>query len=589
MQDCRKCSDRPQKREVNACNTESRKAEQRGPWNQKGDACWERIPRILIAAPASGSGKTMVTCGLMELLRQRGMSLVSFKCGPDYIDPAFHSYVLGIRGYNLDSFFLEDKAVEAFFRQKAKGRDLAVIEGVMGYYDGIAGTSTRASTYDIARITDTPVILVADGKKCSLSMAALVKGFVEYRQDSRIAGVILNRTSPAMEERLRPCLEEVGVACLGAVPECDEARLESRHLGLTLPWEQGRLRDRMARLADRLEKCLDVDGILALAGAEAGHGAREKEAGYAAAEAEAVYVAERVKAGYGTSGAESGKNGSSPLAGEGAGQGSGRSGRRIAVAMDEAFCFYYQENLDFLMEHGWELVPFSPIRDKCVPEHVDALLLGGGYPECYARELSGNQQMLQAVREAAAGGVKLLAECGGFLYLHKNLEGLDKTMYPMVGLIPADGFSGEKLSRFGYVILERSQWATDLLEEKCSWEEGASEELSLIREEGPSGGLSFIREEGPSGELSFSREKASCKEHLPSAEVIRGHEFHYWDSTRPGNSMTAKKPSSPRQWPCMYVTGQMMAGFPHLYYPSGPSWILDFLEGKKTGNRSGSI
>ena len=264
------------------------------------------VPRILLAAPASGSGKTTVCCGLLELFRRRGMSLVSFKCGPDYIDPAFHSHVLGIRGYNLDSFFLDEKEVDVLFRQKAAGADLAVMEGVMGYYDGVAGTSTRASTYHIAAITDTPVILVVDGKKSSLSLAALVKGFLEYRPDSRIGGVILNRTGPAMEQRLRPYLEELGVACLGAVPECGEARLESRHLGLVLPWEQNRLKEQTGRLADRLEGCLDVEGILKLAGMAAGE------------DREAV-----VEGGSG---------------GKGAGRAVGSRNRRMAVAMDEAFC-----------------------------------------------------------------------------------------------------------------------------------------------------------------------------------------------------------------------------------------------------------
>lgn len=223
------------------------------------------VPRILLAAPASGSGKTMITCGLLELFRRRGLSLVSFKCGPDYIDPMFHHYVLGIPGCNLDSFFLSKDQAGQLFAEKSRGRDLAVIEGVMGYYDGVAGTSTQASTYEIAAATDAPVILVVDGKGSSLSLAALVRGFMEYRADSRIAAVILNRVSPMMAERLRPCLEELGIRLLGAVPECEEARLESRHLGLTLPGEQKRLREKLERLADRLEDCLDVEAVWQLA------------------------------------------------------------------------------------------------------------------------------------------------------------------------------------------------------------------------------------------------------------------------------------------------------------------------------------
>ena len=165
-----------------------------------------RIPRLLFAAPSSGSGKTVITCGILEILQRKKRSCVSFKCGPDYIDPLFHQYVLGIPGYNLDSFFLPRREVRELFAEKAAGADIAVVEGAMGYYDGVAGTSTWASAYEIARITDTPVVLVADGRTSSLSLAAMVKGFLEYKKDSRICGVILNRISPVMAERLRPCL-----------------------------------------------------------------------------------------------------------------------------------------------------------------------------------------------------------------------------------------------------------------------------------------------------------------------------------------------------------------------------------------------
>lgn len=445
------------------------------------------IPRIAIAAPSSGSGKTMITTGLLALLKRRGLSCVSFKCGPDYIDPMFHKYVLGIPGCNLDRFFLDEAGVKSLFVKKAENEDMAVIEGVMGYYDGVAGNTTQASTYEIAAITDTPVILVLDGRKSSLSLAAQVKGFKEYRQDSRIAGVILNRTSAVMSERLRPALEEVGVACLGFVPQCREAEFESRHLGLSIPEEQTALGERVNRLADRLEKCLDVDGICRIA------------AGAPSVEACSME----------TSGTETCSRKKAAPADE--------KKRRMAIAKDEAFCFYYQENLDFLETAGWELVPFSPMRDAHLPEGTKGILLGGGYPEIYAKELSENRSMLEEIRSAASGNMKILAECGGFLYLHNTLEGTDGTCYPMVGVIAAEGYRTNRLSRFGYITLNGS---------------GGS---------------------------------------------IRGHEFHYWDSTAPGASMHAQKPGGGGGWECMYVTEHMAAGFPHLYYPSSPGWILSVL------------
>jgi cobyrinic acid a,c-diamide synthase len=449
------------------------------------------LPRILFAAPSSGSGKTMITCGFLEVLKRRGMDVVSFKCGPDYIDPMFHQYVLGIQGYNLDSFFLPEEQVRELLADKTRRCDMAVIEGVMGYYDGVAGISTQASAYDIARITDTPVILIVDGKKSSLSIAALVKGFQEYRADSRITGVILNRTSAMMERRLRPCIEELGIRCFGSVPECPEAQVESRHLGLTLPTEQGKLREKIQVLADVLEQNLDIDGILELAGQ-----ARKLS----------IKGGERFEA-------------------------DAFSNRKIAVARDEAFCFYYQDNLDFLKELGYELEFFSPLHDEKLPEHIHAILLGGGYPECYAKELSSNAAMLQEIRDAYQAGVRILAECGGFMYLHQTMEGMDGIRYPMAGIIEADSFRTSKLARFGYVTLEEIK---------------------------------------KSGEKNVE-------------PAIRAHEFHYWDSTAPGSDMHASKPLSTRGWDCMYHTDRLLAGFPHLYYRSGPEWIRSFLENEQKG------
>lgn len=442
----------------------------------------KNLPRLLFAAPCSGSGKTVITCGILKILQRRKLSCVSFKCGPDYIDPLFHQYVLGIPGYNLDSFFLPPNQVRDLFEEKARVADIAIFEGVMGYYDGVAGTTTHASAYEIAQITDTPVVLIVDGGKSSLSLAALVKGFLEYKPDSRIGGVILNRTSPMMAERLRPCLEELGIRLYGTLPACEEAEWEGRYLGLTLPGEQLRLREKINALADRLEPCLDVEGLLRLAG-----------------NAPPVYPGCMLPASPG------------PVE---------KELRNIAIARDEAFCFYYQDNLELLEKNGWKLLPFSPLHDRHLPcAGISAILLGGGYPEVYARELSENTAMISQLRIAQRQGIKFLAECGGFLYLHEALEGLDGVSYPMVGLIRAKGYQTERLSRFGYIIL--------------------------------------LDKDGQ--------------------RIARAHEFHYWDSTVPGKDLQAVKPLSTKSWACMHVTDQMIAGFPHLYYGSNPGWILEFL------------
>lgn len=436
------------------------------------------FPRILVAAPGSGSGKTLLTTGLLTLFQNRGIRCRSFKCGPDYIDPMFHKYVLGIDSCNLDSFFLSQEELRALFRKRAADAELSILEGVMGYYDGIGGNSTAASTYEVAKITDTPVILVLDGKGSSLSLAAQVKGFLDYRKDSHICGVILNKTNKMVGERLRPEIEKLGVRYLGAVPVCETMDIKSRHLGLTMPQEQSELRGHLNAFAKQLEECLNVEGILELAG-------------------------------------YSKKDEIRPIDSE-----SEPPTRRMAVAMDEAFCFYYQENLDFLRQHGWEVVPFSPLHDVALPEQVHAILLGGGYPELYAKELSANEPMLVSIRNAHAEGIKILAECGGFLYLQEHLEDEMGNCWPMAGLIHADGFRTEKLGRFGYISLTQN-----------------------------------------------------------GAVRIKGHEFHYWESTAPGSAFRAEKPQSDRGWDCMYRTDSLLAGFPHLYYLSGPDLILNFLSG----------
>ena len=459
------------------------------------------FPRILLAAPGSGSGKTLLTTGLLTLFQNRGIRCRSFKCGPDYIDPMFHKYILGIDSCNLDSFFLSKEELQALFRKRAADAELSVLEGVMGYYDGIGGNSTSASTYEVATITDTPAILVVNGKGSSLSLAAQIKGFLDYRKDSHICGVILNKTNKMVGERLRPEIEKLGVRYLGAVPVCETMDIKSRHLGLTMPQEQSELRGHLNAFAKQLEEYLDVDGILELAGCS---GEKLPEAGKTEQSNQTDLNQEETK-----------QDEIRPIDSE-----SEPPTRRMAVAMDKAFCFYYQENLDFLRQHGWELIPFSPLHDAALPEQVHAILLGGGYPELYAKELSANEPMLASIRNAHAEGIKILAECGGFLYLQEHLEDEMGNCWPMVGLIHADGFRTEKLGRFGYISLTQN-----------------------------------------------------------GAVRIKGHEFHYWESTAPGSAFRAEKPQSDRGWDCMYRTDSLLAGFPHLYYLSGPDLILSFLSG----------
>ena len=458
------------------------------------------FPRIMLAAPKSGSGKTLLTCGLLEVLRRRGLNPIACKCGPDYIDPMFHRYVLGIPGRNLDSFFMPAEGVRKVLvdavREEQAG--IAVLEGVMGYYDGLGGTETSASSWEIAEITDTPAILVLDCKGSSLSAAAMASGFLHFRKKSHIAGVILNRVSSMYYERLAAAVEEAsGLPVLGYLPESEEYRMESRHLGLFLPGEIDRLRERIGRLADQMEKSIAVDRVLEVAGMlPLRIENKEKEkAENESMEAESIAKFPACQEQKVTSRV------------------------RIGVARDEAFCFYYQENFRLLEQMGAELVYFSPLRDKKIPDRVDGLLFGGGYPENYARELAKNAAMRESIRRSIAAGMPFLAECGGFLYLHRTLEGSDGKHWEMAGVYPFDAYRTNRLRRFGYVRLLTS-----------------------------------------------------------SGQEIHGHEFHYWESEDPGTDWEAVKPTGNRSWRCIHEKGGQIGGFPHLYYASCPDFLRKWLD-----------
>ena len=449
-----------------------------------------KVPRILLGAAASGSGKTLITCGLLQALKNRKLQVTSFKCGPDYIDPMFHSRVIGTKSRNLDSFFADEDTVRYLLEKNARDCEISVIEGVMGYYDGLAGISPKASAYDVAKITKTPAVLIVNAKGMSLSAAAFIKGFVEYKEDSQIRGVILNQVSSMMYPRLKQIIEEeLSIKVYGYVPVVKDCVLESRHLGLVMPEEIVDLQQKLMELAEILEKSVDIDGLLELA-----------------EHAEELPVQE------------------SPVA--------YHTGRkiRIALAKDEAFCFFYQDNLELLEEMGAELVPFSPIHDKKLPEHIDGMLFHGGYPELYAKKLSENKEMLAAVCAAVQTGIPYMAECGGFMYLHQEMEDMEGHSWPMAGVIHGKSWRTPRLTRFGYITLED--------------------------------GTCFGEHVG----------------------AIRAHEFHYFDSDCCGEAYTAKKPLSSRSWKCIHSDGQGMSGFPHMYYYSNlrvPEQFLRACEERK--------
>lgn len=368
---------------------------------------------LLIAGSSSGCGKTTASLGLMRALVRRGLKVAPFKVGPDYIDPMFHERACGRRGSNLDLFLCGQALCEAILRRRASSFDVAVIEGAMGLFDGLgSGRVPFGSAADLALKLKVPVVLVFDADGMGQSAAALSKGYRDLEPSLPFAGALPSRVAgPGHADLLREALEGVGVRCFGWLRKRDDLTLPSAHLGLLIPPLQRELREKVEAMADLFEE-VDLEGMLSCA---------------AQVEEDRSLWEELV----------------------------GRllpfRGLRLAVGMDEAFSFYYVDALELFEEAGIELVPFSPLRDRGLPDGVDAVYLGGGFPEMFAEELSENVSMRESLRSALEGGLPGLFECGGMMYLAVEMEGMDGRLYPMVGFLPVRARMGDRLQDFGYV------------------------------------------------------------------------------------------------------------------------------------------
>ena len=444
-------------------------------------------PRIMIAAPKSGSGKTLITCALLGAIKNMNLDVCSYKCGPDYIDPMFHRTVLDIPSENLDTFFLDKIGVREILADNSNKYDISVIEGVMGLFDGLGGTRLEGSAYHLAMVTETPIILVVDVHGMGRSMIPLIQGFINYDSHNLIKGVILNRISQGFYNTVKPMLDkEISVPVLGYFPINRELTLDSRHLGLKLPGEIKDIKNKLNMSSSQLEKTVFLDKIIDIANT-------------------AKKISDKsVKKIYNEVGDD----------------------LVLGVARDEAFCFYYEANLNEFIKRGIKIKYFSPLRDKKIPNDVSGILLGGGYPELYARELSLNEDMKRDIKTLIENGLPSLAECGGFMYLHRELEDDKKQLWPMVGVVDSKVFYTPKLTRFGYVEVEEKK-------------------------------------------QEFLNEK------------IKGHEFHYYDSEDNGDDCIAIKPVGGRKWDCIHKTEKSFWGFPHLYYPSSPDFVEHFIEQMK--------
>ena len=451
---------------------------------------------IMIAGTGSGCGKTTIVCGIMRALTKRGILVTPFKCGPDYIDPMLHTYITNRPSHNLDGFFMDEESLKQVFSHSCLDESFAIVEGVMGFYDGI-GVSSQASSYEVAEILDLPTILVVSVRGMSATVSAIIKGMLTYRPN-QIKGIILNQCSKGMYEKLKLFLkEETGIPVLGYLPINKEIQIKERHLGLMTAQEIENLDGILQTLQTVVEENFDIDQLLSI-------GTRTEKP--------VIKRGQKV----GTSdGKEKQQSELHPIT--------------IGVAKDEAFCFCYEDNKQYLKEQGVSLTYFSPIYDEELPKNIGALYFPGGYPELYAKELQQNESMKKSIRLASQRGIPIIAECGGYMYLCQTVKTSDneKDSYAMVGIIPQEIVMTKTLNmHFGYIVLTAKQ-------------------DGLLAKKG---------------------------------EQVKGHEFHYSKEKEELHGFLIEKPDKSRSWDGVYHTDTIYAGYPHFHFRSNSLAIKRFLK-----------
>ncbi len=377
---------------------------------------------FLIAAPHSGSGKTTISLGIMAAMRKRGLKVAPFKCGPDFIDPGYHRMATGCPSINLDGWMCPTSFVSDTFQLRASQSDIAIIEGVMGLFDGLGASPMDGSSAQIAAITGTPVVLVVNVRGMAASAAALVKGFAHFDPQVKLAGVIFNNVGSANHEQLlkqvmAESLPEVTV--FGCMPRDESLKIPSRHLGLVTAEDNPLPQEFMDHLVELCEQHLDIDGLMGLGGGGSCPDGICRQHHHLPVPPPS------------------------------------RGRLRIAVASDAAFCFVYEDNLRLLQEAGLEIVKFSPMNDMALPDSICGIYLPGGYPELYADKLAANKEMLKAIFNAVENDIPVYAECGGFIYLTQGMEGtLDEPESDFVGVFPVRARMLPKRKALGYRQVE---------------------------------------------------------------------------------------------------------------------------------------
>lgn len=459
------------------------------------------IPKLVISGTHSGCGKTTVATGIMGALTERGMKVQPFKVGPDYIDPMFHSFITGNPSRNLDSWILKESTVAYLFSKNTKNADIAVVEGVMGMYDGYGGYSDGGSTAHIAKIINAPVILVVNAEGMSLSIVPLIKGFMDFDPEVRIKGVIINNAGSEGHFRLLKEIiaEHLDIAVVGYLKNTPEITLASRHLGLVPEGEIKDLHKKICILSRQLEETIDFDLLIKIA-KDSDMPARNRYRDISFDYRFDLNV--------------------------------NKTGARIAIAYDKAFNFYYKDNLDLLEALGAELVYFSPMNDSQLPENINGIYFGGGYPEMWAEKLQDNIEMRESVHRHIDEGIPTYAECGGVMYLSEGIVTDDNEKFEMVGVIPGFSKMTEYLQRFGYV------------------------EIEIIKD-------NIVARKG---------------------DRIKGHEFHYSTTeVSVGTDICYKISKSGRNseatsWECGFNVNNVLAGYPHLHFWSNVGFAERFVE-----------
>ena len=443
---------------------------------------------VIISAPWSGSGKTTVSMGIMAALCEAGLAVQPFKTGPDFIDPQYHKKITGRVSRNLDGWMMKAAGVRETYARGCEGADICVVEGAMGLMDGIGKGGIQGSTAEAAKILGIPVILVVDAKGMAGSAAAVVKGIEDIATGVNVSGVIFNRVGSERHADMlktavkRHCRAKV----IGVIPRVEGFEIPSRHLGLTTDLDGILTREFISRLKDTVKEHVDIRALMKIAST--------------ANRPNPVCRAKAAKA----------------------------IAARLAVAMDEAFCFYYQDNLEALESLGLEIVPFSPLKDGGLPENISGIYFGGGYPEMYARGLALNNFVINDVREAARAGLPIYAECGGLMYLSEGITDMEGVFHPMAGLVPAKTKMLDRRKALGY------------------------------------------REVTVTGTTIF-----------PEGETARGHEFHYSEPGPVGSGVKRVyklKNASGEETREGYAAGNLLASYVHLHFLSNRKFAECFAD-----------